>query len=957
MQISRLNWAASFIVIASASPAIADADVSAGQEIYQAQCAACHSNQAGVNGIGPSLAGVAGRKAGLLRDFHFTPALQGSGLAWDADTFIKFLADPAKIVPGTAMTVMVPDATGRANLFAYLATLKDAMAETTPSGPAAPAAPKITGPSQAELSEAAASTENWVYASHDYAGSRFVDLKQITAANAKDLRPVCLYRSEQPASVQTSPLVYGGVMYLTFGRATVALDAKTCRERWTNIWQPKGQEISPANRGAAIKDGRLVRGTADGYLLALDMADGSLLWSQSIANAAGGQYLSMPPLIYENLIIVGPSGADFGAKNWIGAFKLDSGEPVWRFNLIPEPGEPGAETWENQEALKHGGGSLWTPVSLDAKAGIVYLPVGNPAPDFYGEIRPGVNLYTDSIVALDAKSGKLLWYHQFIPHDVHDADLSQVSPLFETTIDGKKHEVISVSGKDGLLRLLDRNSHDQFYEVPITTRENVDASPTVEGVHRCPGLLGGMEWNGPAYDRNSNTLFVPAVDWCGIFRKAPKDPPIMQGMHYYGGFVASDPREKAKGWLTAFDASSGKERWKYASTMPLVAGVTATSGGVLFTGDLNNDFLALDAKTGDVLYRFNTGGSIGGGVITYAVDEKQYVAATSGTVSAFFGGSGLPAVIIFAAGSGAARAAMAPLDPDKAPIAAVDRFSKKAAHLQLRTAGNHLPGPNEPVDFDTEPFVTQGLSPITGKPVRYYNFDVQSTAPAPVYVLYREGEDKPLKGQLDIIDTLPGEKSYNDFRRVWKVWVPRDYVANSITDAAKLRNANYKMQETSTLRNMPVVPDKSRARMRLNGESAELHRAWYRGEVAKYFSFDEAPLSAAGTNVPVSPIYVTFNVNPNQSNGGPASGFRAEPNSPQTHNVPATLPGDAGYSPLWLVVVYDNADWPAVHNLDSALKAKVLAAGVATVNCPIVATAVRIAPATPPGRRRPGRAR
>jgi alcohol dehydrogenase (cytochrome c) len=471
MQISRLSLAASLIASASSSAAIADADVNAGQEIYEAQCSACHSNQPGVNGIGPSLAGVAGRKAGSLQGFHFTSDLQGSGLAWDADTFIKFLADPTKLVPGTAMTVIVPNATGRANLFAYLATLKDTTAETTPRGRVAPAAPRITGPSQADLNGAAAATETWLYASHDYAGSRFVDLKQITAANAKELRPICLYRSEQSASVQTSPLIYGGVMYLTFGRATVALDAQTCRERWTYIWQPKGQEISPANRGAAIKDGRLVRGTADGYLIALDMADGSLLWSQPIASAAGGQYLSMPPLIFEDLILVGPSGADFGAKNWIGAFRLETGEPVWKFNLIPDPGQPGAETWENQEALKHGGGSLWTPLSLDAKAGIVYLPVGNPAPDFYGEIRPGANLYTDSLVALDAKSGKLLWYKQFIPHDVHDADLSQVSPLFETTIDGKRHDVISVSGKDGLLRLLDRNSHDQFYEVPITTRE------------------------------------------------------------------------------------------------------------------------------------------------------------------------------------------------------------------------------------------------------------------------------------------------------------------------------------------------------------------------------------------------------------------------------------------------------------------------------------------------------
>ena len=481
MQVSPLYLAASLVAIASACPALAAEDVGAGQEIYQAQCLACHSNQPGVNGIGPSLAGVAERKAGSLSGFHYTPAISGSGLTWDAKTFIQFLADPTKLVPGTAMTVMVPDETGRANLYAYLATLKDTTAATKPSGPAVA---KIIGPTQDELNSAESATDTWLYASHNYSGSRFVDIKEITPANAKNMRPVCLYRSEQPASVQTSPLVYGGAMYLTFGRATVAIDAKTCRERWTYIWQPKGQEISPANRGAAIKDGKLVRGTADGYLISLDMADGSFLWSQPIASAAGGQYLSMPPLIFEDLIIVGPSGADFGAKNWIGAFKLETGEPVWKFNLVPDPGELGAETWENPKSLKHGGGSLWTPLSLDVKAGIVYLPVGNPAPDFYGEIRPGANLYTNSLVALDVKTGKLLWYKQFIPHDVHDADLSQVSPLFETTVGGKKRKVISVSGKDGLLRLLDRESHEQFYEVPITTRENVDAIPTVEGVHR-----------------------------------------------------------------------------------------------------------------------------------------------------------------------------------------------------------------------------------------------------------------------------------------------------------------------------------------------------------------------------------------------------------------------------------------------------------------------------------------
>jgi hypothetical protein len=286
------------------------------------------------------------------------------------------------------------------------------------------------------------------------------------------------------------------------------------------------------------------------------------------------------------------------------------------------------------------------------------------------------------------------------------------------------------------------------------------------------------------------------------------------------------------------------------------------------------------------------------------------------------------------AGGATARAATAPVDPDKAPIAAVDRFSDKAAHLQLRTPDNHIPGPNQPVDFDSGPFITQGLSPTTGKPVRYYNFDVQTTTPAPVYVLYREGEDKPVAGQLDIIDTLPGEKGYNDFRQVWKVTVPKDYVANTIADAAMLLSAGYKPEKTNTLRNMPVVPDKSTAKSRLKGESAELQRAWYQGQVAKFFSLDEAPLS--GGNVPLSPIYVTFNINPDQPNGGPGSGFKAEAGSEQTHNVPATLPGDAGYSPLWLVAVYDNADWPEVKDLKTALKAKVLAPAAATVNCPIV---------------------
>lgn len=288
------------------------------------------------------------------------------------------------------------------------------------------------------------------------------------------------------------------------------------------------------------------------------------------------------------------------------------------------------------------------------------------------------------------------------------------------------------------------------------------------------------------------------------------------------------------------------------------------------------------------------------------------------------------ATIIAAIPAGAAV-----IDPDKAPVASVDRFSKEAAHLQLRTATNGIPGPNQPVDFDTGPFVTQGLSP-QGKPVRYYNFDVQPTTPAPVYVFYREGASQPLAGQLPIIDSLPGQSGYNDFRQVWRVTVPASYEVNSITDAQALRAAGLKTVKTDAIRNMPVVADGSVARHRLNGADASLQRAWYHGQVAKFFAFDETALLAAnGEDVPVSAIYVFFNVNPDKPNGGPASGFRKEPGSAQTHNVVSTLPGNPAYSPLWYVSVYDTKDWPMVHDVDSASKADVLAVGVATVNCPV----------------------
>ena len=276
-----------------------------------------------------------------------------------------------------------------------------------------------------------------------------------------------------------------------------------------------------------------------------------------------------------------------------------------------------------------------------------------------------------------------------------------------------------------------------------------------------------------------------------------------------------------------------------------------------------------------------------------------------------------------------------PTAPMEAPRVSVDRFSEAAGTLMVRTEENGLPGPNEPVDFDRAPFLTKGLGP-DGGPVAYYNFDVQPTAPAPIFVLFREGEDAPVEGQLNVIDTVPGEAGYTDFWHVHRVTVPADYEPNTVTSREDIEDAGYETTATETLVNCPVVPDGSTASMRAGDEDAGLVEGWYRGQVVSYFQFTEAPLTTGGESVPVSPIWVTFNVNPGEDGGGPPSGFVTEADGDRTHNVLATLPGDEGYSPLWLVNVYDNADFEAVSDLDSAMDAEQLAAGVATVNCPVV---------------------
>jgi alcohol dehydrogenase (cytochrome c) len=492
------------------------------------------------------------------------------------------------------------------------------------------------GPTQQELNQADRSTE-WLLPNHDYAGVRYVDLEQITPANAASLRPVCMYQGADLNRALNNPLVYKGVMYVTTLYTTVALDPVTCKAKWRHEWKPKAKEANASikNRGVAIKAGKLVRGTQDGYLFSLDAETGKMLWEVKAADSEKFEALSINPLVYDDLVIIGPSGSEFGIKGWIGAFRLDDGQPLWKFKTIPDDGEPGAETWGAADSRLKGGGGIWTTPALDVTKGHLYVAVGNPAPDFFASQRPGSNLYTNSVVVLDVRTGKLLWHKQAVPHDTHDWDMPVTSPLFTANIDGAKRGVVTMAAKDGLLRIVDRESREQIYSVPVATRTNADLEPTEEGVYTCPGMAGGVEWSVPAYSPKLDLLVIPAVDWCGVFKK-DDEARFVAGQQFIGGSFTWDPVEKSHGWLTAVKASTGEVVWKYKSARPMLATVTATSGDMLFTGELTGDFLAMDARNGNVVYRFNGGGAIVGGVITYAVNGKQYVAVVSGMAAGFW---------------------------------------------------------------------------------------------------------------------------------------------------------------------------------------------------------------------------------------------------------------------------------------------------------------------------------
>jgi alcohol dehydrogenase (cytochrome c) len=492
------------------------------------------------------------------------------------------------------------------------------------------------------IAEDGSADRGWPTYNNDLLGQRYSPLKQINKTNVANLKQSCSIKVQDGGSFQASPIVVSGTMYVTTARDTIAIDPATCVEKWRHTFNSPDDDVFPNNRGVAYANGRLFRGSATGALFSLDVATGKQLWVEQIGNNALGEFVSAAPVAWGGLVFTAIAGGDWGARGRILAFEAETGREVWRFNTIPTGNEFGADTWKNKKSVLTAGGGVWSTMSLDVVTGELFVPVGNPAPDLNAEYRPGDNLFTDSIVSLEARTGKLLWYHQQKKNDSTDHDIGAAPVMFR---DPDIRDIVVYAGKDGQLTALDRATKEKMYTTPVTTIDNVDAVATEAGVHVCPGLNGGVGWNGPSYDQKLNSLFVGSVDWCSTFKKGP--PKYIQGELFFGGDPIMD--KVATGWITALDGSTGKVKWKHKTEKPVVSGITPTAGGLVFAGDTSGKFFAFDSETGKPLYTLGTPGMIAGGVVTYSVKGKQYVAFTSGNVSRLtFGELGSPTIIVLA---------------------------------------------------------------------------------------------------------------------------------------------------------------------------------------------------------------------------------------------------------------------------------------------------------------------
>ena len=491
---------------------------------------------------------------------------------------------------------------------------------------------------------AASEPQNWLTYWGEYGAVRHRALNQIDTGNVKDLRVDWMFQTQQTGAFETVPLVVDGIMYLTAaGGYAYALDAVSGRQLWMYKYPlatGKGFANGTVNRGLAVLDGRLFMATPDAHLVALDARTGGLLWNSPVADSDKGYSATLAPLAIKDKIIMGVTGGELGIRGLIDAYDASTGKRVWRFWTVPSKDEPGGDTWLT-DSWKRGGGATWMTGTYDPKLNTLYWGVGNPGPDLFGDARKGDNLYTASLVALDADTGKLKWHYQFSPHDTHDWDACETPMLLDLKWKGRDRKLVVQANRNAFFYVLDRETGEflmakEFQKQtwnkgfdakgrPISI-PNTDAS--VEGAKVCPGLGGGANWMAPSYNPETGFFYFSTHITCDVYFAEP--PVYVAGKPYWGSVFRGQTEEKESGRIKAIDPLTGETKWDFELMHSPWAGTMSTSGGLLFAGDEDGYFMAFDSRSGKLLWKINTGNRLVTAPIAYMVNGREYVTMPSG---------------------------------------------------------------------------------------------------------------------------------------------------------------------------------------------------------------------------------------------------------------------------------------------------------------------------------------
>ncbi len=529
------------------------------------------------------------------------------------------------------------------NLVAYLSTLKERdLAKTVQ-------ATLPAGLTFERIKNARAEPQNWLTYWGDYQGDHFSALHQINPGNVSQLQARWAVPLPPGPLLEATPIVVDGTLYTTYtsedASGVYAIDARTGLTIWKYERRQKATspyQSNPFNRGVAVLGSRVFFGTLDAALVALDARTGRVLWETPVADTMQGYSITEAPLAVKNEVVIGVAGGEFGIRGFVDAYDAVTGKRLWRFYTIPAPGEPGHETWSG-DSWKHGSGATWLTGSYDPDLDMLYWTVGNPGPDLDADVRKGVNLFTCSVIALDPATGKLKWYYQFTPSDTHDWDANEDVILADRTIDGAPRKLVLQADRNGIFYVLDRNTGKLVLGKPYTNQTwnggfHPDGSPILlpgwmaspEGSTVSPGMVGGTDWNNPSYDPAQSRLYV-TITTGGLtgFRSAPEQ--YEPGREYMGGRPFFVPNQEHHGELIAIDTATGNRVWTYRLYREsMAAGVTATSGGLVFLATGDGNLIALNAASGQPLWHFHAADSIASAPISYAVDGKQYVAISAG---------------------------------------------------------------------------------------------------------------------------------------------------------------------------------------------------------------------------------------------------------------------------------------------------------------------------------------